>query len=66
LLCYRALARAAPIALRNNDIAATRLVLQSAGAGPARELLDPDGHHLLLLAGAAATKTDNDAAWSES
>jgi catechol 2,3-dioxygenase-like lactoylglutathione lyase family enzyme len=59
LLCYRELRREAadpqPEPLRNNDVAATRVVLEmaapAAGAAPLRAhgLSDPDGHHLLLL-----------------
>jgi catechol 2,3-dioxygenase-like lactoylglutathione lyase family enzyme len=54
LLCYRSSARAASVRLRNNDIAASRLVLEAAGApraGPGaarRGVFDPDGHHLLI------------------
>jgi len=55
LLCYRSQARGAMPARRNNDVAATRLVLEpaeppSAGAGAAgpRSLADPDGHLLLI------------------
>jgi catechol 2,3-dioxygenase-like lactoylglutathione lyase family enzyme len=64
LLCYRD-ARHAPAQrqhqpLRNNDVAATRLVLEmaasTAGAAALRAhgLRDPDGHHLLLLPPATA------------
>jgi catechol 2,3-dioxygenase-like lactoylglutathione lyase family enzyme len=56
LLCYRGIARAEAITLRNNDVAATRLILETeqplpgiAGASVHRSLLDPDGHHLLLV-----------------
>jgi catechol 2,3-dioxygenase-like lactoylglutathione lyase family enzyme len=54
LLCYRSSARAESVPLRNNDIAASRLVLEAAGlpragAGAVRRgLFDPDGHHLLI------------------
>jgi catechol 2,3-dioxygenase-like lactoylglutathione lyase family enzyme len=54
LLCYRSSARAESVRLRNNDIAASRLVLEAAGlprtgAGAVRRsLFDPDGHHLLI------------------
>jgi catechol 2,3-dioxygenase-like lactoylglutathione lyase family enzyme len=54
LLCYRPSARDASVRLRNNDIAASRLVLEAAGlprtgAGAVRHsLFDPDGHHLLI------------------
>jgi catechol 2,3-dioxygenase-like lactoylglutathione lyase family enzyme len=46
LLCYRGVSRGEATRLRNNDMASTRLILEAA-----REccLLDPDGHHLLLL-----------------
>jgi len=55
LLCYRSGARAESVRLRNNDIAASRLVLEAAGAPKAgadavrRSLFDPDGHHLLIV-----------------
>jgi catechol 2,3-dioxygenase-like lactoylglutathione lyase family enzyme len=50
LLCYRLRARAPAIHQRNNDIAASRLVLEAAGDGATvrRSLFDPDGHHLLI------------------
>ena len=55
LLCYRSRARAESVRLRNNDIAAARLVLEAAALPPAgagarvrRSLFDPDGHHLLI------------------
>jgi catechol 2,3-dioxygenase-like lactoylglutathione lyase family enzyme len=57
LLCYRGRARNAAAPQRNNDVAATRLLLEraephSAGAGAAgaRSLADPDGHLLLIEA----------------
>jgi catechol 2,3-dioxygenase-like lactoylglutathione lyase family enzyme len=56
LLCYRGIARGEPVALRNNDIAATRLIFETAqplpgiaGASAHRGLVDPDGHHLQLV-----------------
>lgn len=56
LLCYRGITRAEPLVLHNNDVAATRLILEAAqplpglaGASSHRSLLDPDGHHLLLV-----------------
>jgi catechol 2,3-dioxygenase-like lactoylglutathione lyase family enzyme len=54
LLCYRSSARAESVRLRNNDIAASRLVLEASGLPRAaagavrRSLFDPDGHHLLV------------------
>jgi catechol 2,3-dioxygenase-like lactoylglutathione lyase family enzyme len=61
LLCYRGLARTGPAVLRNNDVAATRLVFETAqplpgiaGASSHRGMVDPDGHHLQLVAPAAA------------
>ena len=54
LLCYRSTARGASVRLRNNDIAASRLVFEAEGFAPAgaaavrRSLFDPDGHHLLI------------------
>ncbi|HEY6451150.1 MAG TPA: hypothetical protein VIX87_00975 [Steroidobacteraceae bacterium] len=60
LLCYGGLAERAPVALRNNDVAASRLIFETthpmasvAGASFHRGLLDPDGHHLLLVSPAA-------------
>lgn len=53
LLCYRRpKPRSSPIAA-NNDVIATRLVLQreitaSAGAHGSEHCIDPDGHHLIL------------------
>jgi catechol 2,3-dioxygenase-like lactoylglutathione lyase family enzyme len=54
LLCYRSIVRVAPVPLRANDIAATRLVFERPAAATdcdavAERLLDPDGHHLLML-----------------
>ena len=55
LLGYQFAMRDDPIVVRNNDIAATRLVfeaaasLQSGERQVGRQLLDPDGHHLLIL-----------------
>ena len=55
LLCYRSSAPGVRPPLRDNDVAATRLVLQApapAGASPRRtvrrSLFDPDGHHLVI------------------
>jgi catechol 2,3-dioxygenase-like lactoylglutathione lyase family enzyme len=45
LLCYRGINRGAAIALRNNDIAATRVIFEGEHE---RGLIDPDGHHLLM------------------
>jgi len=56
LLCYGSVVREAAAPLRANDTAATRLVLEmfdaaatTGAASDARQLLDPDGHHLLLV-----------------
>jgi catechol 2,3-dioxygenase-like lactoylglutathione lyase family enzyme len=54
LLCYRSIARDRSV-LHNNDVAATRLVLEA--VGPVSEdvsvttasLTDPDGHHLVIV-----------------
>lgn len=61
LLCYRSVARGNAIALRNNDIAATRLVLEAdwqpphgENAVPRRGVIDPDGHHLVMESPGAA------------
>jgi catechol 2,3-dioxygenase-like lactoylglutathione lyase family enzyme len=55
LLRYRSSARDKSVRLRNNDVAATRLVLEvseraqtGVGAIERRSLFDPDGHHLLI------------------
>jgi catechol 2,3-dioxygenase-like lactoylglutathione lyase family enzyme len=56
LLSYRFVIHERGIVLRNNDVASTRLVLEADylssadedTSGP-RSLLDPDGHHLLLV-----------------
>lgn len=64
LLCYRSVAHSRGIVLKNNDVAATRLVLETDCLWPAdadtrcpRSVLDPDGHHLLLV-----STTDDEAA----
>ena len=52
LLCYRSVARSHGIPLRNNDVAATRLVLEASGnplANAQSNLFDPDGHHLMII-----------------
>jgi catechol 2,3-dioxygenase-like lactoylglutathione lyase family enzyme len=60
LLHYRQPKSVEPLALRSNDVAATRLVLAVEGSPPsfgearAALLRDPDGHHLLLLGEQAA------------
>jgi catechol 2,3-dioxygenase-like lactoylglutathione lyase family enzyme len=62
LLCYRSVAHSRGIVLKNNDVAATRLVLEIDCLSPADAdtrcshcVLDPDGHHLLLV-----STTDNE------
>ena len=53
LLHYRSATEHEKIALRNNDVAATRLVFETAqtshGAAAPQTLTDPDGHHLLIV-----------------
>lgn len=53
LLCYRAGSRDAPTTSRSNDVAATRLELEFDAVpgveGENFRLLDPDGHHLIVL-----------------
>jgi catechol 2,3-dioxygenase-like lactoylglutathione lyase family enzyme len=56
LLCYQQARHSEALHLRNNDIAATRLVLEmsdepasAAKSIIARQVLDPDGHHLLIV-----------------
>jgi catechol 2,3-dioxygenase-like lactoylglutathione lyase family enzyme len=53
LLHYRSATHEEKVALRNNDVAATRLVFEAArptggGAAGPRALIDPDGHHLMI------------------
>jgi catechol 2,3-dioxygenase-like lactoylglutathione lyase family enzyme len=54
LLCYRSGARDRSV-LQNNDVAATRLVLEAVGpvsedeSVAAASLTDPDGHHLVIV-----------------
>ena len=55
LLCYRSVARTGDAIVRNNDVAATRLVFEvdgpsSEGATAPQGVIDPDGHHLVLSA----------------
>jgi catechol 2,3-dioxygenase-like lactoylglutathione lyase family enzyme len=76
LLCYRALSRPAQGIVRNNDAAATRLVIEMAHLPePSNRLrerivLDPDGHRLQLVplhsvsAGAKKTSTVNSSSMS--
>lgn len=54
LLCYRSIARRSAIALRGNDVAATRLVFEAVPPSLAipnsqQALIDPDGHHLMIV-----------------
>ena len=56
LLCYRRTQPGAPAAVRNSDIAATRLLWQARSvpgtrscAGDPQALADPDGHRLLIV-----------------
>ncbi|HEX3673520.1 MAG TPA: VOC family protein [Rhizomicrobium sp.] len=48
LLCYRAAARSGALPCANADIATARLVLEAAGHAAPREVVDPDGHHLIV------------------
>ena len=53
LLCYRSATHAGTV-LHHNDVAATRLVFESvgspdAGAAGERALIDPDGHHVVIV-----------------
>jgi catechol 2,3-dioxygenase-like lactoylglutathione lyase family enzyme len=64
LLSYRSAMHERGIVLRNNDVASTRLVLETEYLSPAdeytsgpRSLLDPDGHHLLLVSPAIKEAT---------
>ena len=60
LLCYRSAAHHAEAALRVNDVAATRLIFEvdrhALERPPSRQtLIDPDGHHLVLVASPTAS-----------
>lgn len=62
LLCYRPTAPKPRLALQSNDVAATRLVFETCKPAPANEqpvaphnLRDPDGHHLVVVAGNGET-----------
>ena len=55
LLCYRSATHDGRAVLRYNDVAATRLVFASIGLPDAsatghKALIDPDGHHLVIVA----------------
>lgn len=57
LLCYRSVAHRHASVLRGNDVAATRLIFEKAhgvSAMPNRQqsMIDPDGHHLMIVASA--------------
>lgn len=61
LLCYQSVARGNRTILRDNDIATTRLVLEigcqsptDANAGSPQSVIDPDGHHLVIVSPSAA------------
>jgi catechol 2,3-dioxygenase-like lactoylglutathione lyase family enzyme len=64
LLCYESAAHHAEAALRDNDVAATRLIFEvdrhALERPPSRQtLIDPDGHHLVLVASpTASTKSE--------
>jgi catechol 2,3-dioxygenase-like lactoylglutathione lyase family enzyme len=56
LLCYQPTPHEVGLSLQTNDVAATRVVLAARGLGGAASaavaqvhLLDPDGHHLLIV-----------------
>jgi catechol 2,3-dioxygenase-like lactoylglutathione lyase family enzyme len=54
LLCYRSAGQCGHVVLCNNDIAATRLVFEADVSSPedvmkSQALLDPDGHHLVIV-----------------
>lgn len=54
LLCYRSDASARKLELKSNDVATTRLVFDAirspdAKAASLQSLIDPDGHHLVLV-----------------
>ena len=55
LLCYRSIIHAGGLESRNNDIAASRLILEADDPAPTsrsaarRGVTDPDGHHLLIV-----------------
>jgi catechol 2,3-dioxygenase-like lactoylglutathione lyase family enzyme len=61
LLCYEALPGRRPETLNNNDIAATRLVLNDRDGAFPRSLSDPDGHRLLISDGGPIAGDKNDA-----
>jgi catechol 2,3-dioxygenase-like lactoylglutathione lyase family enzyme len=55
LLCYRSVPRSQSIVFRSNDVAATSLVFEagrfsSKDVTKSQALIDPDGHHLVLVA----------------
>ena len=55
LLCYRSAPRREKIVYRSRDVAATRMLFEADGwpseeAMQPRALLDPDGHHLMIVA----------------
>jgi catechol 2,3-dioxygenase-like lactoylglutathione lyase family enzyme len=56
LLCYQSVTHDRSTVLHNNDVAATRLVLEAVwpspddeSAGRPRSMTDPDGHHLMIV-----------------
>lgn len=55
LLCYQSVLRNMTNVVQSEDVAATRLVFEAngpsaEGANTAQGLIDPDGHHLVILA----------------
>lgn len=54
LLCYRSATPGRKLALRDDDVAATRLIFETVRASPEnpacrKTLIDPDGHHLVIV-----------------
>jgi catechol 2,3-dioxygenase-like lactoylglutathione lyase family enzyme len=63
LLCYRSIAHQATSGLRYNDVATTRLIFES-HEGLSENLIDPDGHHLMIVSAvknAASSPADTSA-----
>jgi catechol 2,3-dioxygenase-like lactoylglutathione lyase family enzyme len=65
LLCYRSAPRHGKIDLHFNDVAATRLIFEadrvvSENRGKRQSLVDPDGHHLVIIGTAKSTVSSDD------
>jgi catechol 2,3-dioxygenase-like lactoylglutathione lyase family enzyme len=56
LLCYRSVTHERTPGLRYNDVAATRLIFETR-EGPSENLVDPDGHHLVIVSAANAASS---------